>query len=414
MIERFLTPRLLEALGDRPVTLLVGPRQSGKSTLALAVARGSHPARYLTFDDPPTLAAATGDPVGFLAGLNDDVVLDEIQLVPGLFRPLKAAVDRDRRAGHFLLTGSAQVLLLPRMSESLAGRMEVLALWPLAKTETMGMARSDSFVDALFAGRALPGTAAPAPEDADVCEQIVLGGFPEVLGLRDGRRRDAWFVSYLTTILQRDVRDIANIDGLVTMPSLLSLMAARSAALLNVSELSRSAGVKLTSLNRYLALLETVLLVRRLPAWSANLGKRLVKAPKLHFVDTGLAAHLLGLDARGLRAAPPALGSLLETLVVNEIEKSLGWADTRARLFHFRSADRREVDIVVEDAAGRIAGIEVRAGATPGQADFAGLRALQELAGERFVRGVVLHLGTAAVPFGERLEAAPLATLWSA
>lgn len=411
MIERRLTPRLLDALGDRPVTLLVGPRQSGKSTLAQFLASGAHPARYLTFDDPPALAAAAGDPVGFLAGLDGDVVLDEVQLVPELFRPLKAAVDRERRPGRFLLTGSVQVLLLPRLSDSLAGRMEVLTLWPLAESETMGS--TGSFVDALFAAGPLRLQTASAVDAGEICRLIVRGGFPEVRTLRTPARRDAWFASYVTTILQRDVRDIANIDGLVTMPALLSLLAARSAGLLNASELSRSASVKLTTLNRYLALLETVFLVQRVPAWSANLGKRLVKAPKLHFVDTGLAAHLLGLDEDGLASAPAQFGALLETFVVGEIQKTLGWSDTRARLFHFRSSDRREVDVVLEDARGRIVGIEVRASATPSQADFAGLRFLQATTGERFARGVVLHLGEAALPFGDRLQALPVAALWS-
>jgi predicted AAA+ superfamily ATPase len=416
MIQRALMPRLLDALEDRPVTLVTGARQSGKSTLVLAVAGGAHPARYLTFDDPPTLSAAAGDPVGFLAGLSGDVVLDEVQLVPELFRPLKAVVDRDRRAGRFLLTGSAQVLLLPRLSESLAGRMEILALWPLAQSEAAGA--PGSFVDHLFSGGSLvgepwrAGAASGLPTPEDVHRLLVLGGFPEVRTLRDARRRSAWFASYVTTILQRDVRDIANVEGLTIMPRLLQLLAARSATLLNASELSRSAGIKLTTLNRYLALLETVYLVQRLPAWAPNLGKRLVKSPKLHFVDSGLAAHLIGLDERGLGAAPQALGALLETFVLNELQKQLGWAGVRARLFHFRSADRQEVDIVMEDAAGRIIGVEVRASSTPGQADFVGLRALKDLAGDRFLRGVLLHLGDAVLPFGDRLEAAPVASLW--
>jgi len=410
MIERALMPRLLEALNDRPVTLLVGPRQSGKSTLALAVAGGPHPARYLTFDDPPTLAAASGDPVGFLAGLSCDVVLDEVQLVPSLFRPLKAAVDRDRRPGRLLLTGSAQVLLLPRLSESLAGRMEILTLWPLGQGEADG--GGGSFVDLAFSSEPLAGAAIRPAATDDIRKRIVLGCFPEVRTLAGSRRRGAWFASYVQTMLQRDVRDLANVNGLVTMPALLALLAARSASLLNVSELSRSAGVKLTTLNRYLALLETVYLVQRLPAWSANLGKRLVKTPKLHLVDTGVAAHLLGLDERGLSDAPQVFGALLETFVLNELQKTLGWSETRARLFHFGSVDRKEVDIVIEDAAGRIVGIEVRAGATPGQADFDGLRALQDLVGKRFVRGIVLHLGDAALAFGDKLEATPIANLW--
>ena len=188
MIERAITPRLLDALNDRPVTLIAGVRQSGKSTLALSVADGAHPARYLTFDDPPTLAAASGDPVGFLAGLSGNVVLDEVQLVPELFRALKATVDRDRRPGRFLLTGSAQVLLLPRLSESLAGRMEILTLWPLAQCEVT--ADGGSFIDSAFAGESLgdalrAGVRSGPPTPEDVHRLIVLGGFPEVRTLRD-------------------------------------------------------------------------------------------------------------------------------------------------------------------------------------------------------------------------------------
>jgi predicted AAA+ superfamily ATPase len=413
MIDRLLTTHLVDALRDRPVALLVGPRQAGKTTLAVAVSRTEHPAEYLTLDDPPVLAAALHDPVGFLTNLAGDAVLDEAQLAPELFRPLKAAVDRDRHPGRFLLTGSAQVLLLPRLSESLAGRMEILTLWPFAQRELAGA--SGSFVDALFAASRLPARADAALKLPDVCSRLGRGGFPEIGTLRDAGRRSAWFESYVTTILQRDVREIANVEGLVRMPALLSLLAARSAALLNVSEISRSSGLKLTTLNRYLALLEAVFLVYRLPAWSANVGKRLVKAPKLHLVDTGLAAHLLGLDESGIAESPQSLGALLETFVVTELLKDLGWATTRARLYHFRSSDgRREVDVVVEDARGRVVGIEVRATSTPGGSDFEGLRALQALVGERFVRGVVLHLGDAALPFGDRLEAAPLSSLWTA
>ena len=413
MITRLLATRLLDALADRPVTLLVGPRQAGKTTLARTTVEVEHPAAYLTFDDPPVLAAALQDPVGFLASLAADAVLDEVQLAPELFRPLKATVDRDRRPGRFLLTGSAQVLLLPRLSESLAGRMEVLTLWPFAQRELAGL--SGSVVDALFAGSRLATGTDSALGLSDVCSRLVTGGFPEVGTLRSARRRSAWFESYVTTILQRDVRDIANVEGLVRMPALLSLLAARSAGLLNVSEISRSSGLKLTTLKRYLALLETVFLVYRLPAWSANVGRRLVKSPKLHLLDTGLAAHLLGLDDAGLAATPQALGALLETFTVTELLKDLGWAETRARLYHFRSSDgRREVDIVLEDGRGRLVGVEVRATATPGSSDFDGLRGLQEMAGDRFVRGVVLHLGDAALPFGDRLEAAPLSSLWTA
>ena len=287
--------------------------------------------------------------------------------MPELFRPLKAAVDRDRRPGRFLLTGSAQVLLLPRLSESLAGRMEILTLWPLARARGRRGTPGRSSTRRSPAARWRPVAAASDRRRGRARGSSSLGGFPEVRTLRDARRADAWFASYVTTILQRDVRDIANVDGLVTMPTLLALLAARSAGLLNVSELSRSAGIKLTTLNRYLALLETVFLVQRLPAWSAEPRQ----APR-QGAQAALRRHRArgapdrARRARARRRAARRSARCSRRSSSTSCRRQLGWAETRARLFHFRSADRREVDVVIEDAAGRIVGVEVRASATPG------------------------------------------------
>ena len=361
---------------------------------------------YLTFDDGATLAAATSDPDGFVAGLPEAVAIDEVQRVPSLLPAVKASVDRDRRPGRFLLTGSANVLLLPRVSESLAGRIESHVLWPFSQGEIDQ--REDTFLERLFEGPApTRGTGDPTA----LLERIVRGGFPPAVE-REGRRRDAWLGSYVETVVQREVRDIGNVDRLATLPRLVGLLAARTAGLLNVSELSRSAGIPLTTLQRYLVLLEHVFLLVRVPAWYANLGKRLVRSPKLHLVDSGVACHALGVSVDRLARDPTLLGPLLESFVGMELVKQASWAERSVRLHHFRTSAGREVDFVLEDRTGGVAAIEVKAGATVGPRDVAGLRLLEEVLGDRFIRGVVLYGGSAVVPFGKRLAAWPIETLW--
>jgi len=407
--HRNITPKLSAALADTPVVLLNGARQTGKSTLARQLAETSYPAQYLTLDDASTVAAAQYDPAGFVAGLSGPVVVDEIQRAPELFLALKAAVDRDRRPGRFLLTGSANVLLLPRLADSLAGRMEILTLWPLSQGEIDGAA--EDFVDRLFAEEfKLPGRV--HVDRAELMRRVIQGGYPEVVARADGARRRAWFGAYLTTILQRDVRDLANIEGLTALPRLLTLLAARAGALLNLADVSRGAGVPQTTLKRYLTLLEATYLVTLVPAWSVNLGKRLVKAPKLMLNDTGLLGYLLGSDEDRLKGEGGPLGGLLENFVAMEIHKQAGWSRARPQIFHFRAQTGQEVDLVLENQAGEIVGVEVKAAASVGGGDFKGLRSLREMAGRRFKRGVVLHAGSEAVPFGENLFALPIAALW--
>ena len=418
MYRRNIETQLKEALSDTPIVLLNGARQTGKTTLVRGegvVSVTSSQASYVTLDDLEVLAAASSDPAGFLAGLSisgEPVILDEVQHAPGLFPAIKASVDRDRRAGRFLLTGSANVLLLPKLSESLAGRMEILTLWPLAQAEIKGATRS--FVDALFSAEspmAQLRDAQPAPSRQEVIERVVRGGYPEPLA-RSAARRTSWFESYIATILQRDVRDLANIEGLTQMPRLLSVLAARTASLLNAADISRTAGIPYTTLSRYLTLLETTYLIRTIPAWSGNLTNRLIKSPKIVLGDTGLAAHLLGLDEARLMTEPHHLGGLLENFVAMEIVKDIGWSRTRPALYHFHTANREEVDLLLEKRDGGLVGIEVKASATVGAGDFKGLRALETMTGEHFVRGVVLYAGERVVPFGEKLFAVPVAALW--
>jgi predicted AAA+ superfamily ATPase len=408
MYPRNLTPLLREALDDRPVVLLNGARQVGKSTLVQSLADGDRP-QYFTLDDATVLAAVTRDPAGFVAGLGGPVILDEVQRAPELFLALKAAVDRDRRPGRFLLTGSANVFVLPRIAESLAGRMEILTLWPLSQGEIEGTV--EGFVDALFAKTFAPPRVEPLHR-SELFERLIRGGFPEMVDKRSEARRRAWFGSYTTSILQRDVRDLTNIEDLAALPRLLSLLAARAATLLNYSELSRSSGIPASTLKRYFALLEATFLVQTLPAWSTNLSKRLVKSPKLLLNDTGLLASSLGLSVERLEEDSQLAGPLLESFVLQEIRKQASWSRTQPGLFHYRTQTGQEIDLLLEDPSGRVVGVEVKMGGTVQEKDVRVLQDLSETLGPRFVRGVVLYAGERAVPFSEKIFALPVQALW--
>lgn len=411
MFERKITSALLAALVDTPVVFLQGARQTGKSTLARAIGAGAHRATYLSLDDISILAAAQSDPVGFVDGLRGgNVILDEVQRAPGLALAIKAAVDRDRAPGRFLLTGSANALVLPRLSDALVGRMELITLAPLAQSEIEGT--EGDFVDRVFAGP-LPATRRLESHRREITRRVLRGGYPEVVARRAEDRRRAWFESYLTTLLQRDVRDLAQVHGLNELPLLLHLIAARATATLNLSDLSRSARLPLTTLNRYLALLQATFLVQTIPPWASNASSRLVKTPKLLLNDSGLLAHLQGLTESALDASPTAMGMLLENFVGVELQKLASWSRARPQLLYFRTHDRYEVDFVLQDQAGMIVGIEVKAAGTVGAADFRGLHALADLAGKQFAGGIVLYSGASVVPFGERMYAVPIAALWS-
>jgi predicted AAA+ superfamily ATPase/predicted nucleotidyltransferase len=339
------------------------------------------------------------------------MVIDEVQHAPELFPAIKRVVDADGRPGRFLLTGSANVFLLPRLAESLAGRMEILPLHPLSQGELADC--ESNLVDALF-GAAPWQIGAHTLDRVAVCERVIAGGFPEAVARTPGERRDAWFRSYVASLLQRDVRDMANIDGMTDMPRLLSLLAARSSALMNMSEVSRAAGIAHSTLRRYLALLEATFIYQPLPAWSTNIGKRFVKSPKIHLLDSGLAAHLRGdVDAAAL-AQSPNLGPLLESFLVQEVRKLLGWSRQAAMPYHFRTATGQEVDLVLEAPGQRIVGIEVKASSNVNQGDFSGLRALAETAGDKFIAGVVLYLGEQRLPFADKLWVLPISVLWEA
>jgi len=409
MRPRHIARRAHAALQDTPVVFLQGPRQAGKTTLTESLRSAGYDASYVTLDDTLTLKAALDDPDGFIAGLPERVVIDEVQRAPDLFRAIKASVDRRRKPGRFLLTGSAQALVLPKVAESLAGRMEVLTLWPFSQGEIEG--RPEGFIDACFAPE-FPLPRLRAEGWPALAERVARGGFPAVMARATGARRTAWFEAYVQTILARDVRELANVAGLRELPTLLRLAATRAMGLLNFADLGRDATMPTTTLARYWAMLEAVFLVGSLRPWSANLGQRMVKAPKVAFGDSGLLCHLLDLDAARLRGDALMAGAALEAFVAGELTRQRGWSEIRASLFHYRNHDQQEVDFVLEDPRGRLVGIEVKKTASPGGHDFKGLRHLQAVAGKRFHRGILLHAGSESIPFGPSLCALPVSALW--
>lgn len=405
MYPRFAESALKTALADTRIVLLSGPRQSGKTTLARKVAQGGM--SFLTFDDTSTLTAALNDPVGFIRGL-DRAVIDEIQRVPELLLAIKSSVDIDRRPGRFLLTGSANLLTQPRTAESLAGRMETVPLLPLAQCE-IRRARS-GFLDQVFQGEA------PAVGDLvvgdDLVSCVVAGGYPEALARTSWPRRRAWHLNYISSIVQRDVRDIAAIDGLRQMPRLLRVLAQHSGQLANYSTVGAALDLSHVTTQKYIGIFEQLFLIRTLAPWHANELKRLTKTPKLHFLDSGLLAALRNQSPARLRSERTAFGSLLESFVFSELQKLANWSAEDYEFFHFRDKDRNEVDVVMEDANGHVIGIEVKAAASVTQRDFRGLHKLAESCGKRFKFGLVLYDHDVVVPFGERLFAAPISSLW--
>lgn len=404
---RYLAPRLREALADTPAVLIHGPRQCGKTTLARIVG-GRRGYRYVSFDDDAVRAAARGDPIGFVAGLPSRSILDEVQRVPEIFTSLKVAIDQRRAPGRFILTGSANVLQVPALADSLAGRMGLLRLHPLAQCELSR--RQPRFLDALFDGGFRTGIAKPL--GAELAQRIVAGGYPAALIRRAAARRRAWYRDLVETQIQRDVRDVMRIQSFDALPRLLALAAAHTTRLINVSDLAAPFQISRPTIHEYITVLERIFLLERLAPWHSNRLSRLVKTPKLHMADTGLACALLGIDAAALNKDRQRIGSLLETFALQELRRQASWRAEPIDFFHYRDRDDFEVDIVLEQGSFAVAGVEVKAAATVTEADFRGLHKLRDVTGSRFTAGVVLYDGSASINFGEKLFAVPLRQLW--
>lgn len=409
LIPRQIRSSLVDALADSRIACLLGPRQAGKSTLVREVTAGEHPARYVTLDDPATLALAREDPTGFVAG-SERMAIDEVQRVPELLLALKVVVDKDQSRGRFLITGSANVITHPRVADALPGRVEYLTLWPFSQAELAE--RRPAFLAAAFAGEA------PAVEDAPVgrnayADRVVRGGFPEAVKTGSPRRQ-RFFAGYVDSILGRDVDELGSVRDSEAASRVLRLAAARSAALTNMSEIGRELGIDHKTVGKHLRSLEQLFLIVRLPAWHANLGHRIVRSPKLHLADTGMLCSLIGADAQRLRTDGTLAGGVFETFVVTEILRQASCGDFAydVRLHHYRDQAGHEVDLVLERLNGDVVAIEVKATASPHSRDAAGLKLLRDNLGDRFKQGMLLHLGAGTIPIGDRISAVPLAALW--
>ncbi len=407
-LPRHLGAALEEALADTPVVCLLGPRQCGKSTLS----RHCEPGRYyVSLDDSAYLDLALADPQGFIDELPEQVAIDEVQRAPELTLAIKRSVDANRKPGRFLLTGSANLLQLPRLADSLAGRMECLSLHPLTVSE---IRRSPGkFLAEFLAGNLRPKiTASRTPKPSELPGLLVAGGYPESIQ-RDPDRADRWRRNYVKTIVERDIGDIADVKDASDLTRLLAFLESRTAQLLNQSALSQALGHSRATIDRYLILLERLFLIRLLPAWHSNRSKRLVKTPKLHFVDSGLAATLGELEPGNWNAERPRFGHLLESFVLQQL---ISMADCMARpprFYHFRDRDNTEVDIVIESRQ-KIWGVEIKAAASVNREDAKGLRKLAEIAGDAFQAGIVFYDGEATLPLDREagILAVPLSKLW--
>ncbi|MFN8525213.1 MAG: ATP-binding protein [Chloroflexota bacterium] len=403
---RFARHRLIEALADTPVVLIHGPRQCGKTTLARTAGDAAGYA-YVTFDDAVTLAAARADPTGFATALPARAVLDEVQRVPELFRVIKLLVDRDRQPGRFILTGSANVMFVPGLADSLAGRMETIRLHPLAQAEIAQV--SPRFLNRLLGAGFEIRRSDQLREE--LLDRVLNGGFPAALARATARRRAAWHREYIDAIVQRDVRELAQIRSLEALPHLLHAAAGQTARLFDLATLVAPFQLSRPTIRDYAILLERLFLLDRLPPWHRNHLKRLVTTPKLHIGDTGLASALLGTTVRGLAEDRPLLGQLAETFVFQELRRLATAHEEPIDFYHLRDRDGLEVDVVLQ-SAGRVAGVDVKVSATVTPSDFRGLRSLSRAAGPAFVAGVVLYDGEVTAPFGERLYAVPIRALW--
>ena len=405
LYPRRIQQRLAEALLDTPVVLLAGPRQAGKTTLVRQIAAKG--LRYLTLDEELTLLSAREDPVGMIRSL-DRAVIDEIQRAPQLLLAIKKSVDEDRRPGRFLLTGSANLMALPLIADSLAGRMETLTLLPLSQTEIEGC--SANWIDQAFAGHLLR---ADIPAlGAELVERVLRGGYPEAVSRVSAKRRVTWARQYTDALIQRDVRDVAGIDKLEQLPRFLQALAQTAGQMCNYSQLAGQVGLDGKTAARYAGVFETMYLLKRVDVWARNRLSRIVKTPKLQFIDAGLLAVLVNLSFEEVRKDRTRFGHVLETFVFGELLKHATSAEGDYQLLYYRDADKVEVDIVIENAAGQLVGVEVKASATVKASDLRGLRKLAALAGDQFKMGVLLYDGAETLPLGDGIWAAPLSSLW--
>jgi len=407
-IRRHLEAALTEALTDTPVVCILGPRQCGKSTLAQHVA----PDRaYVSLDDPNSYELARHDPKGFIGELPEYVTIDEVQRVPELAVAIKQSVDTNRKPGRFLLTGSANLLQLPRLSDSLAGRMEWLELQPFSEAEKEGSA--GRFLETWLGGRLETGIAGSTPPKASTLpRRVIAGGYPEA-SRRSPERARQWQEQYIQSIIERDIQDISQIRDSADTGRLLEYLSHQTAQLLNVTETAKALGHTRATVEKYLSILEKLYLLRRLPAWHRNVQKRLIKSPKIHLRDSGLATALSGITEETWKTDRATFGHLLESFVLQQLQTQAALLPGKTRLWHYRDKDHVEVDCVITQG-NRTWGVEVKAAASVKPSDADSLKRLASQAGTDFQGGVVFYDGTSILPLDRKLKllAVPITKLW--
>ncbi len=411
LLPRYIAPLLQEVLTDTLVVCLLGPRQAGKTILA----REYCPRHaYINFDDSTLLDTAKQDPTGFIQGLPEQVILDEVQRAPELLSAIKARIDQRRRhrtaqAGTFLLTGSANLLLMPGVQESLAGRVEILNLYPLTEQEKQ---RSESsLLESLISGSIAPRITGEQSVVEGVVEIVCRGGYPEP-NARAAARARQWHRQYLNAIIQRDVRDIAAIRDEDEMRALMEMLAYRTGTLLNISSMANELKMRRETTEKYLTILEHLFLVRRLPAWHRNQSRRLVKASKVHVIDSDLATTLCGLSAGNWNDHNSNSGPVLESFVVQQLICQASWLGDDFKFSHYRDKDQVEVDLVIERGK-QIWGVEVKKAASIQPKDSAGLTRLAARTGNSFRGGILLYCGNNTLPLKqENCCAVPMSALW--
>jgi len=411
MIRRYLQDVILESLRHFPVALLMGSRQVGKSTLAQALIESSWSATYLTLDDRALLDAALRDPDGFISGTPTPAVIDEIQRAPDLMRAIKKVVDRDRKPGTFLLTGSANILTLSSVSESLAGRVALHTLYPFCWPELLGKPKPTILKD-LFERvsskellKKLP-TSPKKDYKANMIKRILTGGYPPPVLMTSDQARSQWFSSYRQTYLERDLLNVKLIEYLPDFNRLLGLVAFRTGRLLNLSDLSREIGIPFTTLRRYMNLLEVTFQIFLLRPYFTHLGKRLLKTPKIYFGDTGMALHLMGIDEWGVLEKQGHAGPIVETWVASEILKLISVTDHRFQLYFWRTQTGREVDFLIE-RGGKLLAIEVKWSHRIDESDITSLKQCAEDLKDKLLFSVIIYSGTEIVPISPKMIALP-------
>jgi len=401
-------PVLQRRMKSMPVMLIIGPRQCGKTTLSKALGVELN-LSYISCDHIPTLASIEFDPVGFLRDQIKPLIIDEAQRVPELFLPIKVDVDNNRHPGRYLLTGSANPLLVPKLGDGLTGRMGICNMWPLSQGEIRGI--KETFLERLL-GKGLWNGEYSILSTHEIIEMLMKGGFPSALTASSADDRREWCNDYLFNALQKDVNDLSKIEHFSQMPALLYGIANRIGSPLNVNALTDLIKTSETTIRRYIELLKSLFLLYPLPSWSRDADKKLAKSSKIYLCDTALLLHSMDFDEQRLLKLPNVLGQVFENFVIMEIVKQTTWSAESVKLYHYRTHDQKEVDIVLESPSGKVVGIEIKLSSIVRKDDLKGLMSLKEHAGEDFHKGIVLYTGDKTLPFGEFFTALPITALW--